>query len=64
MPESLDVDLYPPDYTGSKVPTVNDYLVIQDASGYDGQQTLEGTWRFKYSGTWATDGKNGWLPEY
>ena len=24
----------------------------------------EGTWRFKYSGTWSTDGKNGWLPEY
>ena len=64
VPESLDVDLYPPDYTGSKVPTVNDYLVVQDASEYGEQQTLEGTWRFKYSGTWTTDGKNGWLPEY
>lgn len=63
VPESLDVDLYPPDYTGSKVPTVNDYLVVQDASGYD-EQTTSGTWRFKYSGTWSTSGKNGWLPEY
>lgn len=54
---------YPADYAGSTTPTVNDYLVVQDASDYTGD-TLEGTWRFKYSGTWATDGKNGWLPEY
>jgi len=54
---------YPADYAGSKVPTVNDYLVVQDASGYDIDE-LSGTWRFKYSGTWATDGKIGWLPEY
>lgn len=54
---------YPVDYTGSTTPTVNDYMVVQDASDYIGD-TLEGTWRFKYSGTWATDGKNGWLPEY
>lgn len=54
---------YPADYAGSKIPTVNDYLVVADASDYQGE-TLVGTWRFKYSGTWATDGKNGWLPEY
>lgn len=54
---------YPTDYAGNKTPTVNDYLVVQDASGYTGQ-TLTGTWRFKYSGVWSTDGKNGWLPEY
>lgn len=54
---------YPEDYAQSKTPTVNDYLVVQDASGYTGQ-TLTGTWRFKYSGVWATNGKNGWLPEY
>lgn len=54
---------YPEDYAGSKTPTVNDYLVVQDASGYTGE-TLDGTWRFKYSGTWSTDGKSGWLPEY
>ena len=54
---------YPADYAGSTTPTVNDYLVVQDASGYTGD-TLNGTWRFKYSGTWSTDGKSGWLPEY
>lgn len=54
---------YPADYAGSTTPTVNDYLVVQDASGYTGE-TLEGTWRFKYSGVWGTDGKSGWLPEY
>ena len=54
---------YPADSDGNKTPTENDYLVVQDASGYTGE-TLDGTWRFKYSGVWATDGKNGWLPEY
>jgi len=63
-----NVNLYPEDYAGSKVPTVNDYLVVQDASGYvdpdPSAEPLEGTWRFKYSGTWETSGKSGWLPEY
>ena len=54
---------YPEDYTGSKTPTVNDYLVVQDASGYT-EETLAGTWRFKYTGVWSTAGKSGWLPEY
>ena len=54
---------YPEDYAGNKTPTVNDYLVVQDASDYT-QETLEGTWRFKYTGDWSTDGKSGWLPEY
>lgn len=54
---------YPPDYAGSTTPTVNDYLVIQDASDYT-EETLDGTWRFKYTGEWDTDGKTGWLPEY
>lgn len=58
-----DSDLYPQDYSGSKIPTVNDYLVVQDASDYT-LETLVGTWRFKYTGDWATDGKEGWLPEY
>ena len=58
-----DVNNYPVDYAGSKTPTVNDYLVVQDASDYTGQ-TLEGTWRFKYTGTWSTNGKSGWQPEY
>lgn len=54
---------YPEDYAGNKTPTVNDYLVVQDASGYTGD-TLDGTWRFKYTGVWGTDGKAGWIPEY
>lgn len=54
---------YPLDYAQSRTPTVNDYLVVQDASGYP-LDTLEGTWRFKYSGDWTTNGKNGWHPEY
>lgn len=54
---------YPPDYKGGTTPTVNDYMVVQDASDYT-LETLEGTWRFKYTGNWATEGKNGWMPEY
>lgn len=59
-----DPTLYPADYAGSTTPTVNDYLVVQDASDYTGATTLEGTWRFKYTGGWATEGKSGWEPEY
>ena len=54
---------YPPDYEGDTTPTVNDYMVVQDASDYV-LETLEGTWRFKYTGNWETEGKNGWMPEY
>lgn len=54
---------YPADYAGNKTPTVNDYLVVQDASDYT-LETLEGTWRFKYTGNWDVDGKAGWQPEY
>lgn len=54
---------YPEDYAGSHTPTVNDYLVVQDASDYT-EETLEGTWRFKYAGNWDDNGKAGWLPEY
>lgn len=54
---------YPVDYAGNKTPTVNDYLVVQDASDYT-LETLEGTWRFKYTGNWSVDGKAGWHPEY
>ena len=55
-----NVNDYPADYAGNKTPTVNDYLVVQDVV----VEGNEGTWRYKYSGVWATDGKNGWLPEY
>ena len=54
---------YPADAEGNTTPTSNDYMVVQDASGYTGS-TLSGTWRFKYSGVWSTDGTAGWLPEY
>lgn len=57
-----DVSQYPEDYAGSRTPTVNDYLAIQDASGF--AEGYEGTWRFKYVGKWETLGKNGWVPEY
>ena len=60
---SDNVDLYPQDYAGSRIPTVNDYLVVKNASDYTAN-TLSGTWRFKYGGAWETDGKNGWIPEY
>ena len=58
---------YPADDDGNTTPTSNDYMVVQDASGYPvgtGVDPLAGTWRFKYSGVWSTNGKNGWLPEY
>lgn len=58
-----DSSLYPRDYAGSTTPTVNDYMAIQDASDYT-LRTLSGTWRFKYTGTWSTNGKSGWIPEY
>ena len=57
-----DPSLYPSDYAGSKTPTENDYMVVQDASSYG--QAYKGTWRFKYSGNWAEVGKNGWYHEY
>lgn len=61
----INADEYPEDYTGTRTPSTNDYMVVQDASGYvDPDKTLEGTWRFKYTGVWGTDGRNGWMPEY
>ena len=56
---------YDPDYTGSTMPTVNDYMVVQEASGYPSAgEAHDGTWRFKYTGSWAASGKDGWRPEY
>lgn len=54
---------YPADGQGNTTPTINDYIVVQDASDYT-EETLTGTWRFKYTGSWSTEGKSGWLPEY
>lgn len=58
-----DSSLYPVDDAGSTVPTTNDYLVVNEADDYPNEE-LTGRWRFKYSGVWATNGKNGWHPEY
>lgn len=58
-----DVNDYPADDSGSKTPTVNDYMVVRDASGYTGE-TLEGVWQFVYTGVWSTNGKNGWEPKF
>lgn len=54
---------YPQDESGNTTPTKNDYLVVLNASDYT-EETLNGTWRFKYVGSWETNGKNGWTPEY
>lgn len=60
-----DPALYPMDDDGNTTPTSNDYMVLQDASGYPaGDDELEGTWRFKFSGVWALVGRAGWHPEY
>lgn len=50
---------YPVDFAGSTTPTPNDYLVVEADENYDGQ-----TWRYKYIGDWATQGKSGWRAEY
>lgn len=63
VPESEED--YLEDYAGSTKPTTNDYLVVRDASSYpDESEAREGTWRFKYTGNWNENGKDGWHPEY
>lgn len=67
-----DARSYPLDYSGTRTPTTNDYMVVADASTvpYTDPDTeevtypYEGTWRFKYGGVWATDNRNGWNAEY
>ena len=56
-----NASLYPEDYVGNRTPTNNDYMMVQDASDYDG---FEGSWRFIYVGDWNTTGKSGWNPQY
>ena len=56
-----EASLYPEDYVGNKTPTNNDYMMVQDASDYEG---LKGSWRFIYIGDWNTTGKSGWSPQY
>lgn len=68
-------DLYPADADGKKKPSNNDYIVVQDMTGYtnpeEPKRTYEGTWRFTYIGEWDDEvstgvirGKNGWKPIY
>ena len=54
-----DPNLYPEDAQGDRTPNANDYMIVTADETQDG-----GTWMYKYTGTWATDGKNGWLVEY
>lgn len=59
VPSKLDnTPTYP------STPKANDYLIVSSASDYVGDKTLSGTWRFKYTGDWSTNGKSGWKPEY
>ncbi len=52
-----DPALYPVDAYGNHAPTPNDYLVVvADEQG--------GTWRYKYTGLWSEQGKDGWQAEY
>ena len=54
-----DPALYPADATGNHTPITNDYMVV-----IADEQENGGTWRYKYTGTWAEQGKSGWLAEY
>lgn len=57
-----DANLYPEDYVGSRTPTNNDYMVVDDATGYGSE--YDGSWRFLYVGDWTTSGKSGWQAVY
>lgn len=54
-----DPALYPADATGNHTPITNDYMVV-----IADEQENGGTWRYKYTGIWAEQGKSGWMPEY
>lgn len=54
-----DTALYPADATGNHTPITNDYMVV-----IADEQENGGTWRYKYTGVWAEQGKSGWLAEY
>ena len=55
-------NLYPEDYVGNRTPTNNDYMVVDDATGYGSE--YDGSWRFLYVGDWTTSGKSGWQAVY
>lgn len=52
-------ELYPVDATGNHTPTTNDYMVV-----IADEQENGGTWRYKYTGLWSEQGKDGWQAEY
>lgn len=54
-----DSTLYPVDAYNNHAPTPNDYLVIIADETQNG-----GTWRYKYTGLWSEQGKDGWKAEY
>lgn len=54
-----DPALYPADATGNHTPITNDYMVV-----IADEQENGGTWRYKYTGLWSEQGKDGWLAEY
>jgi hypothetical protein len=54
-----DPSQYPADATGNRTPITNDYMVV-----IADEQENGGTWRYKYTGDWSEQGKDGWLAEY
>ena len=54
-----DPNLYPADAQGDRTPSANDYMIVTADETQDG-----GTWMYKYTGTWDTEGKSGWRAEY
>lgn len=59
-----DVSLYPVDSYGSTTPKANDYIVVLDNSDAPNLSVANGTFRYKYTGNWETDGVSGWKYEY
>lgn len=59
----VDINDYNEDRLNNRIPSKNDYIIINDSSTYPEQKLIK-TWRFKYVGLWENDGKNGWVPEY
>lgn len=54
------------DPTGHATPTNNDYMIVEDATGYG--STYTGTWRFIFAGEWnesaGATSKAKWTPAY
>ena len=54
------------DPSGKATPTNNDYMIVEDASGYG--STYTGTWRFIFAGEWnesaGAASKAKWTPAY